>query len=624
MDETLADATNLKGLLKKKDLGFWTALTSSTLAAKNFHELQALSTLRKKALAQGLPPADGAQTLIPLRLAIVGGFTFHPLCELIQHMLFARGFDVSLWTGEYDNYAWEIMEESSALYSFKPDFVVLMPAPHRYRYTGNLLDDKATVEQKLADSVNEIWNLCRQVNEQGKAEVIFCNFLLPSYHDPGPIRSRSLASEWSSLKWLNLNLGLSAPAYVHICDIEFLGARLGGLSCRSDRAWFESKQPFAPGLAFDVTLEIVHLIHSAKQPTKKVLVLDLDQTLWGGVIGEDGLNGIEIGDISPRGQSYKEFQRSILELHQRGILLAVCSKNNFENAIEPFEKHPEMVLRKEHIASFKANWNPKSENIREIAEELSLSYDSFVFVDDNPAEIDIVQQFTKGVSTILLDADPSAYVKQLKDSRLFEPRQITREDLIRAEQYQHDQQRKVLQSSITDFDSYLESLDMKATISEFTPIDVPRLAQLINKSNQFNLTTKRRTEAEVASLIDQADNVCLSLRLQDRFGDLGLVSIVIAAIESDEMLIDTWLMSCRVLKRQVENYLMNDVIRRAHERDIRRVIGCYIPSQKNSMVSDFYEQMSFRKFHEDANCIKYDACPTAFAPFDTKIKKLIC
>jgi FkbH-like protein len=425
--------------------------------------------------------------------------------------------------------------------------------------------------------------------------------MLPARHDLGTYRSRTLGSDWSFRKWVNLELGLNAPPYLHICDLEFLANRIGGIAARDERAWFESKQPCSPALLPDFAREVAHLIVGLKQAPKKVLVLDLDNTLWGGVVADDGLEGIEVGDTSPRGEAFKAFQKYIASLKQRGTLLAVCSKNDLAKAQEPFEKHPEMVLRLEDFVSFKANWEPKSDNIRQMAVELNLGLDSFVFVDDNPAEIEIVRQFAPEVTTILLGPDPSEYAGQLADCRLFEPRSLTAEDAARTEQYRSDAQRHALAATVTDMASYLESLAMEAVISEFTLVDAPRLSQLINKSNQFNLTTRRRTEGEIHALMADANYVGFSIRLKDRFGDHGLISIVIGEKVGDTMKIDTWLMSCRVLKRGVESEVLNELARLAKFKNCSRLEGVYLPTAKNEMVRDFYATMGFALKSEDAH-----------------------
>jgi FkbH-like protein len=431
------------------------------------------------------------------------------------------------------------------------------------------------------------------------------NFPLPARFDPGPYRTRTFASDWSFRKLVNLELGVAAPVYVHICDVEFLSARRGTLEAWDARAWFESKQPYGRGLMLDVALEAARLIETLRQSPKKVAVLDLDNTLWGGVIGDDGLNGIEIGDTSPRGEAFKSFQQYLLSLTDRGVLLAVCSKNEHDKAAEPFQQHPEMVLKLKDFVSFKANWEPKSENIRQIAAELNLGLDSMVFIDDNPAEVEIVRRFVPEVECILLPADPAEYTETVQDSRFFEPKSITAEDSERVNQYRQAAQREELLSAVTDMDAYLDSLGMEAAIREFRAVDVPRIAQLINKSNQFNLTTRRRTEAQVEALMADPAVAAFTVRLADRFGDYGLISIVVGRVEGNVFDIDTWLMSCRVLKRQVEEEVLNEIVRLARIRGAADVRGLYLPTAKNGMVRDHYAQLGFRVVQDREECREF-------------------
>lgn len=585
------DLASLKDLLRNNEAAFWPALASLTQQSDEFSDLIALSALRKKAIARHLarPVADAK----PLRVAIVGGCSLYPLHELFTHMLDAAGISCELFVGDYDNYVAEIMDETSELYAFKPDVVLLLPSLARCKYSGAVTDERTAVQSCASAAAGQLLDLCRTLNQRTNAEILLCNFALPARRDLGEFRARTLASDWNYLKWINLELGLNAPAFVRICDVEFLANRRGALAGENPRGWFESKQPYAPDLMVDVAREAALLVQSLKTPPKKVLVLDLDNTLWGGVVADDGIEGIEIGDTSPRGEAFKAFQKYIASLRQRGVLLAVCSKNDYARAIEPFEKHPEMVLKAGDFVSFKANWDPKSDNILRMAEELNLGIDSFVFVDDNPAEIDIVRQFAPGVSTILLRADPADYVGQLADCRLFEPRSITTEDLVRTQQYQAESARESLAASATDMESYLASLEMEAVVREFNPVDVPRLSQLINKSNQFNLTTRRRSEAEVQSLIGRPEYVAFSVRLKDRFGDHGLISIVVGHVQGDALEIDTWLMSCRVLKRQVEETVLNELASRAQAKGCSRLEGVYLQTKKNDMVRDFYPRMGF-------------------------------
>lgn len=594
------DKQTLKALLIQRDEGFWDALRNLTRSASEFDELFFLSMLRKRALGAGMQPPD---LLEPCRIALLGGCSLYPLNELLGHLLAVENISAVVHKGDYDNYVSEMTEIAGSIAEFTPRVICLIPSPHRCRHTGSLNDSEEIVRAEADQVAAHLLELCRVAHDHFGSEIILGNFPLPARHDPGSFRSRSLATDWNFRKWVNLQLGLRAPAFVHPCDIEFLSARRGGIHSEDSRGWFESKQPGSPGLLVDIAREIAQKVQELRQPPKKVLVLDLDNTLWGGVIGDDGLEGIEIGDTSPRGEAFKAFQRHILTIKQRGVILAVCSKNDHARAIEPFEKHPEMLLRLVDFVSFQANWDPKSDNLRRIATELNLGLDSFVFADDNPAEIEIVRQFAPEVTTLLLGPDPADYLGQLQDGRWFDIRSLTAEDSQRTAQYRAEAARRSHQVDGADMGSYLESLHMEAVVSSFTAIDVPRLSQLINKSNQFNLTSRRRTEAEVESLIGNQNVVTLAVRLSDRFGEHGLISIVIAVHQGDTLDIDTWLMSCRVLKREVEQVVLNELASQAKKRGCKTLCGTYVPTPKNDMVRMFYPLMGFQPdaFNEDAS-----------------------
>jgi FkbH-like protein len=614
-----ADARSLKGLLMARDHAFVELLKQKTLESNQFSEVLALSTLRRKAQQIGLWPTPAAA----LRLAVIGGFSLRPLVDLIEHFALILGnVDLKLWTGDFDNYVSEVMDEAGGLYEFQPEIVLILPSERRCRYKGRPSDPLEAQEAAATQFAFDLLDLAKRINSRSGAAVILANFRLPSAFDPGPMRNSGLSSDYAFRKFVNLQMGLKLPEYAHICDVEFLANRLGTLQANDERTWFESKQPFSTALMVDVAREAARSVASLRRAPKKVVVLDLDNTLWGGVIGDDGLEGIEIGTTSPRGEAYRDFQQALLELSDRGVLLAVCSKNDHEKAIEPFVSHPEMIIRLSNIVSFKANWEPKSENIRQIATELNLGLDSFVFLDDNPAEIEIVRQFLPEVEAIWLGEDPSTYAATLKDCRHFEFRSVTKEDLERTKLYQQEAKRQELQSTATDMDSYLASLAMQANVSEFTPIDAPRIAQLINKSNQFNLTTRRRTEAEVNALISSRGHASFTVRLADRFGDHGLIAVVVTEVQGKDLLVDSWLMSCRVLKRQVEELTLNEIVRRARDRRCERVVGTYKKSSKNGMVSSLYPRLGFvlAEAGEDQSTYLLDV--SAFSPIETKIEVL--
>ena len=608
----------LKDLLRTGDLAFWHQLSQLTAQATRFEDLLFLSSLWKRALTKGPVRPDTRPDR--LRVALVGGCSLYPTSELLEHILDTIGVPIDLFTGSYDNYTSEIADAGSPLHAFGAKVLCILPSPRVARPTGGPLDPRESLEEQARAIVQHLLDLCRTAHEVSGCDIALANFPLPGRHDLGPYRVRTLASEWSFRKLVNLELGLSAPPYVRICDLEFLTNRRGALASEDDRGWCESKQPGSPDMIVDLARELAGIVVALRTPPKKVLVLDLDNTVWGGVIGDDGLEGIEIGDTSPRGEAFKEFQRYAKSLKERGVLLAVCSKNDHDKAVEPFERHPEMVLRMSDFSAFAANWEPKADNIRRMAVELNLGLDSFVFVDDNAAEVEIVRQFAPEVIAIHLGADPSEYRAILQDCRLFEPTSITKDDAQRTEQYHSERERKELLAGAVDMDKYLVSLEMVGTVSPFRSVDVPRLSQLINKSNQFNLTSRRRTEGEVSALIDDRDHECFSVRLADRFGDHGLISIAIGSVDGTAMKIDTWLMSCRVLKRQVEDIVLNELVGLARARGCSTLRGLYLPTAKNGMVKDHYLHLGFRPTVTEPEHLEFELAVGAFEPRSTHIR----
>lgn len=572
---------------------FWEALLKASQNIPSFSDALVLSNLRKKAMLKKL--ANSAESA-PLKFALLGGYTPFPLQDLLDHLLWAKGFLVKLHVGDFDNYAAEILDEKSPLYAFQPQLIALFPSHTRCHYGGHNSEEQI---------VQEILNLCQIAHDRSGADILLSNFALPSQFDPGTYRTKNLQSQWNFLKTINLELGLKAPTFVHICDAEFLSCRRGTLHSQDLRAWFESKQLGSPEFMLDIAKELAHLSASLRTAMKKVLVVDLDNTLWGGVIGDDGMEGIELGDTSPRGEAFKYFQRFLKSLKDRGILLAVCSKNDNELAHEAIDHHPEMVLRSSDFVTIKANWNPKPGNLKAIAAQLDLGLDSLVFADDNPAEVEAAQQLTPEVCSICLGTDPATFVNRISDARLFEPLQVTQEDAQRTKQYQQEAKRRQTLSENTDLDSYLLSLQMEGTICNFDLVDLPRITQLINKTNQFNLTTIRRAESEIKQMFLDPNNVCLSMRLSDRFGDHGLISVLIGATNEDTLTIDTWLMSCRVLQRGVEEEIFNALLSQAKERRVNQIIGTYIPTKRNKLVSDLYGRFGFEIKSKEKDRVTY-------------------
>ncbi len=616
MDKTII--TQIKSTFKNQDEEFWSLLKHSVIHSISIDELILLSGYKKKAENQQEFPSP-AYLENKLRVAVIGGYTFHPLCDCLSLLLFSNNIEIELFTGEYDNYIAEIASETSLLHQFSPELVVLIPSGRKCKYMGPINDNRELQEKQAQSHVEELLRLCRKMHSDFNASIILSNYILPSDFDYGNFRNRTLGHEWSFKKFVNLQLGLKAPETVQICDSEFLSCRMGTSDSRDNRLWYESKQMGSMDFIFDLSKEIAHIILSLKKPSKKVLVLDLDNTLWGGVLGDDGLQGIELGDTSPRGEAFKDFQKYILTLKDKGILLAVCSKNENSIVDEVFTSHPEMVLKREDFVQLEINWDSKADNIFEISKNLNLGLDSIVFVDDNPAEIEIVDQFLPDVTTVLLSDDPSNHADQLKNTRLFELIQITEEDRERTKLYQTENKRAGLRKNITDMHQYLKTLEMKAEITEFNNIDLTRICQLINKSNQFNLTTKRRSESELLDVMKNKNYHHFSIRLQDKFGDYGLIGLVICVANGRTLEIDTFLMSCRVLERKVEFEIVNKMVSIAKKLNLTEILGVFIPTKKNGLVKNLYQKLGFKMRNKNDEHAEYELKTNDFKIFNTEI-----
>jgi FkbH-like protein len=384
-----------------------------------------------------------------------------------------------------------------------------------------------------------------------------------------------------------------APAAVTIHDVDHLAALSGRWRWSDDRFYHQAKLPCSPESLVDYAHSLASLILANLGAVKKCLVLDLDNTLWGGVIGDDGIGGIRLGQGDAEGEAFAAFQKYVKSLAERGIILAVCSKNDEAIAREVFEKHSEMVLRLEDISCFMANWNDKAANLIRISEQLNIGLNSLVFFDDNPAERSIVRRLLPEVAVPEVPDNSAYYIEALDRHRFFEALTISEEDLKRTEFYKAEVRRDALQSAAIDLDAFLRSLDMVARIEAINPATIERTAQLINRSNQFNLTTRRYSVADMIKLHADPNWITRTVSLRDRFGDNGLISVLLARIDADALIIDTWLMSCRVLKRGVERMLLNHIVAAARERGLLRVVGEYIPTAKNDLVRNHYRELGF-------------------------------
>lgn len=536
------------------------------------------------------PPTDLAHRSV--RLAILGSSTFALLHGAIRVAGLRRGIWIETYENSYGQYRQELLDPQSGLYAFRPDAILFAFDP--YHLTGALHPGVADPERVVADiqaQIEQCWALAR--------DAFHCQIIqqtiLPAL--PPVLGSNEARLPWAPAGAIErLNHWMREVAVrrdIDLLALDVYAASTGIRDWHDNALWHRSKQEVSPRKAPLYGDLVGRILAAHLGRSFKCLVLDLDNTLWGGVIGDDGLDGIVLGQGSALGEAYTAVQKYVLALAGRGVILAVCSKNDEANALSPFEKHPEMVLRRHHIASFVANWNDKASNIRQIAAELNIGLDAIVFLDDNPFERDLVRHELPMVAVPEVGDDPTYYPLTLHDAGYFEGLKVTNEDAERTTQYQANREREMYRATAPDLDSYLRSLEMTLLWRRFDQVGLQRVTQLVNKTNQFNLRTQRYSEEQVAAIIDDPNAVGLQLRLVDRFGDNGIIAIVICRKSEQGMFIDTWLMSCRVLGRQVETATLNLIAAQAIKAGAKRLVGEYRPTAKNGMVKDHYKRLGF-------------------------------
>ena len=524
----------------------------------------------------------------PLKLALIGSSTLTHLIPGIRVAAARRGMAVEIFEGHYGSYHSELLDSSSELYSFGPDVVLIAIDAHHV----------ASAEERNQGRTLETLASCWQLAREGLGATVIQQTILPVFPPLlGSNEHHHAQSAHSSIVRLNQQLRERAAAeHVVLLSVDHISHGDGIQRWYEPALWHRFKQEVHPRMAPLYGEHVARLLASMRGQSFKCLVLDLDNTLWGGVIGDDGLNGIHLGQGHAVGEAFASFQRYVKSLGERGVILAVCSKNDLENAQSPFERHPEMVLRASDIACFVANWGDKATNLRTIAETLNIGLDSLVFADDNPFERNLVRRELPMVAVPELPEDPALYEQVLAAAGYFEAISLTGEDRERNRLYLANSQRERVRAASTDMNAYLRSLDMKLVWSPFDADNLARVTQLINRSNQFNLTTRRYSYEEVESLLGNASALTLQLRLIDAFGDNGLIAVVIGRFaDRDTMEIDTWLMSCRVLGRQVEEATLNVLVEQARALGVASLKGLYIPTAKNGMVRQHYERLGFER-----------------------------
>ena len=555
------------------------------------------------------------------RMALVGDTATQFLATALRGEAISRGFDLNLFEAEYNQVERQFLDPTSELYAFDADYIVLFQSTHKLgEYHSSLSDDE---QRQLATSrLDFVASICQNPQLEGK-KIICMNY--PEIEDAvfGSYANKIDSSLTYQVRKLNYGLMELARQYsnLFVCDIAAIQNKIGRDRMFAPNVYVSTEMVLSVDALPYVASRVMDIVSALRGQFKKCLILDLDNTVWGGVIGDDGLEGIQLGHGLGIGKAFTEFQMWVKKLKQRGIIICVASKNNEEIAKEPFEKHPDMVLKLDDIAVFMANWETKVDNIRAIQQILNIGFDSMVFLDDNPFERNMVRENIPGITVPELPEDPGEYLEFLYGENLFETVSYSGTDKDRTNQYQVEAKRMSLQKTFTNEADFLKSLNMVSEVSGFTKFNTPRVAQLSQRSNQFNLRTVRYTEADIEALAADKNVIDLSFTLEDKFGDNGLIAVVIMKKQDEETLfVDTWFMSCRVLKRGMENFTLNTMVEQAKAKGYKRIVGEYLPTPKNKMVEAHYPNLGFKTVN-DVTTERYVLDVETYNPRECYIKK---
>jgi len=527
------------------------------------------------------------------KIAVLCGSTANDIISSLELFLLNSGIKPSFYISEYNKYWEDSVFGNPELESFQPDIIIIHTTSRNItEFPESFSESEESVNQKINaqfSRFSEMWKKLERFN----CPVIQNNFETPLLRPTGNADFWEIHGKTFFINSLNMRLAEYAQKHpnFYINDINYLASCFGLEKWHSPDYWYMYKYAMSLDAVPELAYSLYCIIKSIYGKNKKLIALDLDNTLWGGVIGDDGQEGIEIGHETASAESFEEFQRNIKEYKKFGVLLGVCSKNDESNALLGL-KHPETVLTPDDFVSIKANWNPKDQNLIEMSSELSLLPESFVFIDDNPAECNIADSQIPGINTINFTSVHEASYK-LSRSGFFELTKLSGDDLNRNDMYIANAKRESQKKSFSSYSEYLKSLNMNAVIEDFKPVYLQRITQLTNKSNQFNLTTKRYSDSDMQKVFESDRYIRLYGRLSDKFGDNGIVSVVIGEKNGKSLSIDLWLMSCRVLKREMEFAMLDVLVTECRKQNISEIIGYYFRTPKNNMVSELYADFGF-------------------------------
>jgi FkbH-like protein len=540
--------------------------------------------------------------LMSHRLFMLRSFTVEPAVLLLRAAAFVNGVALTAEVGDFNAYAPEILDPTSRLYRFGPETVILAAqtrdgAPDLWESYADLspAESKAAVDRVVGGFQKWV----RAFRSHSQAYLIIHTLEMPPLPSQGVLDSQSEAGQVAAIQQINRELRRIAGEHkgVYILDYDALVARHGRIRWHDEHKWLTMRMPIAADNLMPLANEWLRFIHPLTGKVCKVLVTDLDNTLWGGVIGEDGMEGIQVGPEYP-GAAYQALQRAMLDLFQRGVILAVCSKNNLSDAMTALEHHPGMLLRPQYFAALRINWHDKAQNLVEIAAELNVGMDAIAFIDDSPIERARVRAELPEVTVIEMPKDPMDYAQALRESPVFERLSLSVEDRERGHYYAEQRQRVELERSASSLEDFYRSLRQEIEVATVTSKTLARVAQLTQKTNQFNLTTRRYSEQQILEMTASPDWRVYSVRVQDRFGDNGLVGVAITRDADEVCEIEAFLMSCRVIGRTVETALLSFLVERARSTGMKQLQGWFLPTKKNDPAKDFYPQHNFQLLAE--------------------------
>ncbi len=593
--------------LEEVRLAFRAALDAGDLAGATQSARDLLSKSQLLATASFIRHAVDKSSperlpLTSVRVALLSSFSIEFLHDALIALGFLEGLRVELYQAGFGQFRQEILNRDSGLYAFAPDAVVLALegrdlVPDLYRHD---VTDTTDLNAAVAEAGRELAELAQAFRERSAATLLIHNFVPPTWRRLGILDGQAERSQADLVATLNADLGSACRASrgIHMVDYAGLVQRRGALSWYDDRMTLYARAPVARGALPELAREYVKFLRALTGKAKKCLVLDLDNTLWGGVVGEEGPQGIALGPEYP-GNAFIDFQRAVRGLRQRGVILAIASKNNPGDVDEVFASNGQMVLRRQDFSVVRVGWNAKSQSVSEIAAHLNIALDHIVYVDDNPAECDEVAHALPAVTVLSLPAQPEHFVRTLLEPGYFDSLSMSTEDVRRAELYEQRDQAEELRAQSESLEDFYRRLEMEVTFAPVDNTSVARAAQLTQKTNQFNVTTIRYTEAEVLERCADPDTLVKTVRVRDRFGDNGIVGVMMARASGSDVEIDTLLLSCRVIGRTVETAMLAHVSEYATQRGAQRIRGRIVPTAKNAPVRDLYERHGFQSDPSD-------------------------